>query len=173
MTSDLRAIVADLIARVDALEGRGVRDAPAPAVHAASDADDPFWILNGLKQRSTDPGAVAFAGVVSTVAGPVEWQIGYPAERVLDDDWSAHAPSLAALGNPVRLALLHAVLGGATTVVELSGIENMGTTGQIYHHLNQLTAQGWLAATSRGHYAIPAERVIPLLIILSAARRSL
>ena len=152
-----------LTRRVEALEGR-------PAVEAVDRGDDPLWILNGIKQRVDAPGAVVFAGAVSTVAGPVEWQVGFPVERILEDDWSARASSLASLGNPVRLSILHAVIAGATTVGQLS--EGMGTTGQLYHHLNQLVAQGWLHSEGRGNYSIPAERVVPLLVILSAARRT-
>lgn len=45
------------------------------------------------------------------------------------------------------------------------------TSGQLYHHLRQLVSAGWLRATSRGSYAVPPDRVIPLLTILTAARR--
>ena len=166
---DIRSIVTALAARVEALEGRD----PASVSTTAPNGDDPLWILTGIKQRVPDPGAVVFAGAVRTAAGPVEWQVGFPADRILEDDWSTVAASIGALGNPVRLALLHAVIGGATTVAELSAGEGMGTTGQLYHHLNQLVAQGWLVATGRGHYSIPAERVVPLLVILSAARRTM
>jgi len=169
MESDLRSIVTALVARVEALEGRE----PVPASLPAPSGDDPLWILSGIKQRVGDPGAVVFAGAVRTAAGPVEWQVGFPIDRILDEDWTSVAACIAALGNPVRLALLQAVIGGATTVAELSAGEGMGTTGQLYHHLNQLVAQGWLVATGRGHYSIPAERVVPLLVILSAARRTM
>jgi hypothetical protein len=171
MESDLRSIVTALAARVEALEGRDPANAPANS--PGPNGDDPLWILTGIKQRIGDPGAVVFAGAVRTAAGPVEWQVGFPVDRILEEDWSSVAASIAALGNPVRLALLHAVIGGATTVAELSAGEGMGTTGQLYHHLNQLVAQGWLVATGRGHYSIPAERVVPLLVILSAARRTM
>jgi len=169
LEGDIHSILTALTARVEALEGRDAASVGAPA----SSGDDPLWILTGIKQRVPDPGAVVFAGAVRTAAGPVEWQVGFPVDRILEDDWSTVAASIAALGNPVRLALLHAVIGGATTVAELSAGEGMGTTGQLYHHLNQLVAQGWLVATGRGHYSIPAERVVPLLVILSAARRTM
>ena len=168
LEGDIHSILTALTARVEALEGRDAASVGAPA----SSGDDPLWILTGIKQRVPDPGAVVFAGAVRTAAGPVEWQVGFPVDRILEDDWSTVAASIAALGNPVRLALLHAVIGGATTVAELSAGEGMGTTGQLYHHLNQLVAQGWLVATGRGHYSIPAERVVPLLVVLSAARRT-
>jgi hypothetical protein len=36
--------------------------------------------------------------------------------------------------------------------------------------LRQLVSAGWLHA-ARGQYAVPGERVVPLLVILSGARR--
>jgi hypothetical protein len=65
------------------------------------------------------------------------------------------------------------VLSGATSVAELSAGEGMGTTGQLYHHLNHLVAQGWLLAGGRGQYSIPPDRVVPLLVMISAARRTM
>ncbi len=45
------------------------------------------------------------------------------------------------------------------------------TTGQIYHHLRLLTAAGWLHTTGRGRYEVPGTRVVPLLVVLTAAAR--
>lgn len=161
----LQASLAALTRRVEALEAAPVED------RAPVETADPMWVLEGIKQRHSAPGAIYYSGAVQVAAGPIEWQIGLPVERVLEEDWSLAAASLASLGNPVRLSLLQAVMGGAGSVSELSAGEGMGTTGQLYHHLNQLVAQGWLLATGRGHYAIPPEKVVPLLVILTAARR--
>jgi hypothetical protein len=170
---DPLSLIASLTERVQVLEDRDALARLEPAAAAVDSSDDPLWVLNGIKQRVPEPGAVFFAGSVQVAAGPVEWQVGFPVERLLEDDWTTLAASIGSLGNPVRLSLLHAVISGATSVAELSAGEGMGTTGQLYHHLNQLVAQGWLLATGRGHYSIPAERVVPLLVILSAARRTM
>jgi len=162
---DLESRIADLTHRVQALENR-------PAALERSPPSDPFWILDGIKERVEDPGAVVFAGVVRTAAGPVEWQVGYPVDQILAPDWGMLAQSLASLGNPVRLRLLQAVIGGATTVGDLSAGDGMGTTGQLYHHLNQLVAQGWLEQAGRGQYTLPAQRVVPLLVLLTAAGKN-
>lgn len=155
--------LAELTRRIEALEaGRTSPDSPG-----AGDAGR-FWVLEGLKQR-TESGVV-YAGAVETAAGPVEWQIGLGFEQLMDRDWGQAAASLAALGNRSRLGILQAVLAGANAVADLSSAEGMGTTGQLYHHLNQLVAHGWLHASGRGHYGIPAERVVPLLVILAATR---
>ena len=135
------------------------------------DHSEIFWVLEGIKQRVPAPGGVFYAGAVDTQAGPVEWQIGYPTERLLGEDWATFATPLAALGHPVRLSILQAVLSGVNSAAQLSAGEGMGTTGQLYHHLHQLTAQGWLTAEGRGRYAVPPERVVPLLAILAAAHR--
>ena len=88
----------------------------------------------------------------------------------LADDWTQAAAGLTALAHPVRL-LLHEILLGARTTAELSDHERLGTTGQLYHHLRQLVSAGWLRGTHRGQYAVPPERIVPLLTVLAAARR--
>ncbi len=87
------------------------------------------------------------------------------------EDWSRWASSLAALGNPVRLLLLQQIVRGNNTVSALSEVDGLGTSGQIYHHLRQLTAEGWLHSPSRGIFALPPTRVVALLEILVALER--
>lgn len=69
-----------------------------------------------------------------------------------------------------RLRLLREILGGLRTAAELAALDEAGTTGQIHHHLRQLTGAGWLHAAGRGRYEIPPVRVVPLLVVLTAAR---
>lgn len=133
-------------------------------------ADDVFWVLNGIRDRYPDSGVVLFAGTAAVGPGErYEYQYGLETAHLLDVDWTAYAETLASLGNPVRLSILRAVLGGTETVAQLVEELGAGTAGQIYHHVNQLLAQGWLAAHARSRYRIPAPRVIPLLAILTAA----
>jgi DNA-binding transcriptional ArsR family regulator len=94
-----------------------------------------------------------------------------PTAEVLEADWASRASALAALGHPVRLTLLREILQGRTTVGALSEVEGLGTSGQIYHHLRQLTAEGWLHTPSRGVFAVPPARVVALLAILVALER--
>ncbi|WP_435827490.1 hypothetical protein [Actinoplanes philippinensis] len=47
----------------------------------------------------------------------------------------------------------------------------MGTSGQVYHHLRQLVAAGWLHTIGGGRHEVPAARVIPLLSLLLGTRR--
>lgn len=83
--------------------------------------------------------------------------------------WEPLAPSLAALGHPVRLTLLRAALDGQREVGALAAAAGVGTTGQLYHHLRELSATGWLQAERRGAWAVPEARVAPLLALLGAA----
>ncbi|MFH8365935.1 helix-turn-helix domain-containing protein [Streptomyces sp. NPDC018031] len=143
--------------------------APGPA------SRDQFWALEGLKARLGEAGAedggVLFTGAVRLPTGEAyEWQYGLPVRALLDDAWSDAADAFAALGNPVRMRLLREILGGRRTAAELADQDGLGTTGQIYHHLRQLTAAGWLHTAGRGRYEVPAGRVVPLLVALAAAR---
>ena len=88
-------------------------------------------------------------------------------DPLLEADPTAAVDALSALAHPVRLQLVHKVLHGRRTVPELS--EGLGTTGQLYHHLRQLVAAGWLATSGRGRYEVPPTRVVPLLTLLATA----
>jgi hypothetical protein len=137
----------------------------------ASDGDD-FWALRGLKERAGELGAVLLTGSVTLPGtGYVEWQEGQLAATLLAEDWSQPAAALSALAHPVRLLLLREILQGTQTAAQLSEHPGLGTSGQLYHHLRQLVSAGWLRSSARGHYGVPAERVVPLLVTLAAARR--
>ncbi|AZM54202.1 ArsR family transcriptional regulator [Streptomyces sp. WAC 01529] len=164
---DLEERVAELERRMAELESAG------PAAPAVEEGD--FWALDALKARhpvaQDADGAVLFTGAVRVPTGHrYEWQYGRLTESLFEDDWSEAADSFAALGNPVRLRLLREILAGTGTAAELAALDDIGTTGQIYHHLRQLTGAGWLHSAGRGRYEVPAGRVVPLLVMLSAAR---
>lgn len=154
--------------RVKRLEERVDRmsaaDPPAPP------ASQTFWALEALKERN--PGSVLFTGTVDLPTGEhYEWQEGRDAETLLAADWAETATSLTALAHPVRLLLLREILHGVRTTAELADHEQLGTSGQLYHHLRQLVAAGWLRSAVRGQYTVPPERVVPLLTVLAAAHR--
>ncbi|CAM5226822.1 ArsR/SmtB family transcription factor [Streptomyces hirsutus] len=170
---ELEDRVADLERRLAALEAA---EAAEPARRGdPRPGEGVFWALEGLKNqlaelKATD-GGVLFTGAVRLPTGEqYEWQHGALTGGLLDDDWPTAAEPLAALGHPVRLRLLREILGGRRTAAELAELDGVGTTGQIYHHLRQLTGAGWLHTTGRGRHEVPAGRVVPLLVLLSAAR---
>ena len=160
--------LADLTERLAALEARVERlEAPSPEARpAAPDAT----VLDRLRAEAPDGGGVAFAGSLDLPGGRrIEWQMGHPAGGMLGADWGEIAPALAALGHPVRLGLLQAVLSGTRETAALAATLGSGTTGQLHHHLRELTATGWLRAERRDRYDVPADRVVPLLVAIAAA----
>lgn len=135
-------------------------------------ASDIFWALEGLRARVEEPGAVLLAGHVRLPDGRnAQWQQAAATEDLLGRDWAENSDGLAALGHPVRLRLLQQVLNGATTVHELTQTDGVGTSGQVYHHLRQLSSTGWLRAVGAGRYEVPVARVVPLLVLLLGAQR--
>ncbi|MEU9338092.1 helix-turn-helix domain-containing protein [Streptomyces sp. NPDC048290] len=159
--------VSDLERRLAALEAAE----PGPRIPEGGD----FWALEGLKQQLTEMGAVdggvLFTGAVRLPTGEYyEWQRGEATAGVLDGDWTDAADAFAALGHPVRLRLLREIVGGRRTAAELAELDGLGTTGQIYHHLRQLSAAGWLHTSGRGRHEVPPGRVVPLLVALATTR---
>lgn len=170
----------ELLRRLDALERRIAqleeRDAPdsAPPVEPSSrpshDAD-PFWALTALKAQAPTPGAVVYAGSVEVGAGHVEYQWGRPTEHLLAADWAEHAETVAALGNPLRLAILRRLVDGEHTVAQLVDELELASTGVAYHHLSALQTGGWATSPRRGTWAIPPSRIVPLLAIVTALEK--
>lgn len=116
-------------------------------------------------------GAVLLTGTVQLPTGErADWQEGFSTESLLDADWSLCAETLAALGHPIRLVLLREVLRGTKTAAELGTIEELSTSGQLYHHLRPLLGAGWLRTLGRGRYEVPAPRVVPLLTIIGGTQ---
>ena len=163
--------LADLRDRVARIEQALADGAVAEVAAAPAGAGEhTWWLLEELRRRGPEP-AVAFGGTVPDADGdPVGWQITRSSDDLLATDWSVSATALAALGHPSRLQILQLVArGAARTAAELAAAEGLGTTGQIYHHLRQLVAGGWLRATTRGQHQVPPERLVPLLVVLAAA----
>lgn len=100
-----------------------------------------------------------------------QWQEAAETASLLEDDWGHAADAFAALAHGVRLRLLQRVLDGACSVNDLTAVDGVGTSGQVYHHLRQLVAAGWLRAIGDARYEVPVARVVPLLILMLGARR--
>ena len=131
-------------------------------------AENVFWALEGLEAQAPE-GAVLYTGSVQTpVGGLVRWQYAQTGPDLFAEDWAEHAARLAALGNPVRLRILHSVLHGVSSAARLTEDVDAGTSGQIYHHLKELTSAGWLTSPKRGVFEVPASRIVPLLTVLLA-----
>ncbi|MEU1345510.1 winged helix-turn-helix domain-containing protein [Streptomyces sp. NPDC005795] len=192
---ELEQRVSELERRLEALVGDRL-DAPRPS---GADFWALEGLKQQLAGVGAAEGGVLYTGAVRLPTGErYEWQYGALTEQLLEDAgepsgveaagspdgaegagegqsaagayWSHTAEALAALGHPVRLRLLREILGGRRTAAELAALDETGTTGQIYHHLRQLTGAGWLQTKGRGRYEVPGARVVPLLVVLTAAK---
>ncbi|MFD0868489.1 DNA gyrase subunit B [Chlamydia abortus] len=91
------------------------------------------------------------------------------ADELLGVNRAKAAKVLSALGHKQRLELLLEVWNEPLTGAELVERLNMGTTGQLYHHLKALTGADLLMQEERGgRYTIPVHRRFPVLFLLSA-----
>lgn len=157
--------------RVSALESALTENA-AQKIEDAAAAGDTFWALNGLRARVGDPGAVMMVGSVQTPGGQeARWQMATSTEDLFGSDFAERAESLSALAHPVRMRILQKLMTDAETVHDLAATGDFGTSGQIYHHLRQLTSHGWLRSVGGGKYAVPEARMVPLLTILLGVDR--
>ncbi|WP_459547441.1 ArsR/SmtB family transcription factor [Nocardia sp. X0981] len=141
--TDVETKLAELEARIEALEGH----------HRA---DDPTR------------GFVEYHGRVD-FAGEVDWTIRYSAASVLRLPANDRVEVLAALGHPIRLALAQLLLDGPRTGTELAEAVGLTSTGQLYHHIRALSSAGIVEQHSRGAYRIPAPKVVPVLVLMTAA----
>lgn len=170
---ELRRDFRELADRVRALEGP-----PAPAAPVGGGrGQDEFWALSGLQSRLADhpataTGEVMLVGAATLPSGEaVAWQQSAGTAGLCEVSWEDRAQVLAALAHPVRVELLRHVLNGVRTTAALAGMESLGTTGQLHHHLRQLLAAGWLRQQGRGSYEVPAARIVPLLACMVAGER--
>ncbi|MEW9699357.1 ATP-binding protein [Paenibacillus sp. SI8] len=118
-----------------------------------------------------DNGGVFYSGQYRSGQSSLRWE---PQERrisqLLHVDSDKVAKILAALGHKQRLDILRSVLQEPLTGPELVERLNMGTTGQLYHHMKALLGADLLVQEERGGaYSLPAHRALPLLLLLAAA----
>ncbi len=161
-----------LEARVSALESSS---APANTGLPPS-TEDTFWALLELARRNGRPESNGSVMIVGDVAAPngqaAQWQLEANLDDLLAQDWGERAGVFAALGAPVRLEILRAVITGrAATAKELGEVLTANSSGQIYHHLKELTATGWLVATGNKGFAVPPGRLVPLLTTILGGQR--
>lgn len=88
-------------------------------------------------------------------------------EQLIDTDSDKMSRVLAALGNKQRLDILRTLLKGPLSGAELVEQLQMGTTGQLYHHLKALLGANLVIQDKGGRYTIPSERILPFLLLLT------
>ncbi|WP_433015171.1 ArsR family transcriptional regulator [Kribbella sp. CA-294648] len=166
--------LAELERRIAALESAALSTTPeAPTRSAGKEGVGGAGGGGAGGAQGTGAGGAGSAQRAGVGGADAAQRVAAEAERALEglrerDDWAGLAGGLAALGNPVRLTLLREIVRGRATVSALSEVDGLETSGQIYHHLRQLTAEGWLHSPSRGAFAVPPARVVALLAILEA-----
>ncbi|WP_342774583.1 ATP-binding protein [Paenibacillus piri] len=170
MNQDYRNELNALKSRVEALE---------QLVRKAAGAEEKPVIPGGtertveetvLPSGSAEACAIYFSGYYRSGDQTVRCQ---PQERRSDEllglSGGKAAKVLAALGHKQRLDLLLEVWNEPLTGAELVERLNMGTTGQLYHHLKALTGADLLQQEERGgRYTIPAHRRFPILLLMAA-----
>ncbi|MFB9325090.1 ATP-binding protein [Paenibacillus aurantiacus] len=116
-------------------------------------------------------GGISYAGRYGALQPPLYWETQERrAEQLLGIDSEKAAKVLGAIGHKQRLDILLAALQGPITGGELLERLGMGTTGQLYHHIKPLVGANLLQQEERGgRYSLPANRVLPLLLLLAAA----
>lgn len=112
-------------------------------------------------------GSVSYSGTV-TLHGEVHWTLELAADAVLALPSATVVRVLAALGHPVRLALVRQLLQGPATVAELRRAVGTSSTGQTYHHLATLAAASVVEADGGARYRVHATRVVPVLVAVLA-----
>ncbi|MGS2806006.1 ArsR/SmtB family transcription factor [Nocardia sp. MW-W600-9] len=162
---DLVDRLEELERRVAALEQSGSGDAQLP------------WAVARLRQEfdaaGVRNGGVLLAGALQLPTGErLDWQAQFATDAIVGDVWTIEAANcLAVLANPVRLRLLREIVYGRRTAADLAAIEELGTSAEIYQHLRQLAAVGWLQTAGLGRFEVPEGRLVPLLAALASAQR--
>lgn len=163
--NQLQQTVNQACERINQSHGIPAREAQARGKHSTH---------NGLSSGPVpegEAGKVYYSGQYRGTKGLYRWE---PQERSIDQllnaDGDKTARVLAALGHIQRIDILRSVLQEPLTGAELVERLNMGTTGQLYHHIKALLGADLLVQEERGgKYSLPPHRTLPLLLLLSAA----
>ncbi len=175
MKRDALQEIDKLAARMSELESlvrRCLEERPAKTIPASEPASG--RTSEDLAGSATEPsesggGTVYYSGRYEGKGRAFRWM---PQERQMEGllrlNTDKASKVLSALGHKQRLDILRAVvnepLSGAALVERL----NMGTTGQLYHHLKALLGADLLVQEPGGGYTLPGHRMLPLLLLLAA-----
>lgn len=162
----------ELVDRIEELERR-----VAALENTRTEGAELEWAVSRLRQEFDEAGerngGVLLAGALQLPTGErVDWQAQYATDAIVGDIWTIEAANcLAVLANPVRLRLLREIVYGRRTAADLAAIAELGTSAEIYQHLRQLAAVGWLQTAGLGRFEVPEGRLVPLLAALASAQR--
>lgn len=128
--------------------------------------------LKAVLTRELEPperGRIVYSGLGPWDGQSVVWQMDRAWDEVIDQEPDGIAGVFSALSSPVRIRIMGALLGGPATTAALTERVDVGTSGQLFHHLKDLLATGLVHQPRRGVYALRAQHVLPVLAALSAA----
>jgi len=131
---------------------------------------DKSTVFIDMNNDELELGGVFYSGQYHGEKWQYRWE---PQERrvsqLLDLDGEKVAKVLAALGHKQRLDILRSVLKEPLSGSEIVERLNMGTTGQLYHHIKALLGADLLVQEERGGmYSLPSHRALPLFLLLAA-----
>ncbi|MCQ6561966.1 ATP-binding protein [Paenibacillus mendelii] len=131
-----------------------------PASHAPTEA----------AESMASAGELYFSGYYNHDNTRFRWEPkSRSVSQILAADGDKAAKVIGALGHKQRLDIIRTVLYQPMNGAELVERLNMGTTGQLYHHLKALLGADLLQQDDRGgRYSIPRHRTLPLLLLLAA-----
>lgn len=126
-------------------------------------------LIDHASSETNSLGYVYYAGQYEANGQLLRWE---PKERQLEQliriGTEKIGKVLSALGSKPRLDIITAILMEPLTGSAIVEKLNMGTTGQLYHHLKALQGADLLAQDKSGRYTLPDHRKLPLLLLLSA-----
>nr|WP_246358611.1 ATP-binding protein [Paenibacillus phytorum] len=133
--------------------------------------DENNKVFTEQKNSAAELGSVFYSGQYRGDQASFRWE---PQEKhvrqLIQLDGDKAAKILGALAHKQRLDILRSVLQEPLTGPDLVERLNMGTTGQLYHHIKALVGADLLVQEERGgKYTIPGPRALPLLLLLAAA----
>jgi DNA-binding transcriptional ArsR family regulator len=115
-------------------------------------------------------GAVGYAGAVDIGDRTLRWAREFALPNLLESDLEGAAMALACLGSPIRLAIVRYLLvHGSAERQALQSLLDNASTGQLYHHLHDLSAAGLITQQRRGTYSLVPQAAVPVLTLLAAA----
>ncbi|MGO1592241.1 MAG: ArsR/SmtB family transcription factor [Ancrocorticia sp.] len=140
-------------------------NAPTPQPEPAAPANDPKLVE--LSTRAFEAGQALH----DYVAGEPTTLKARPPLTFAGMSFQLAANDISALGHPIRLHICELTAGEPVSVKELVEKLNMGTTGQVYHHLRTLLDFEWVQNAGRSSYRLNPDRAESLAIILSVIKK--
>ncbi|WP_414937986.1 ArsR/SmtB family transcription factor [Amycolatopsis sp. cmx-11-51] len=128
--------------------------------------------LEEQSQASPPAGPGGLVGYRGELTDPIElrWGINVAPGPMLALADGPRVEVLAALSSTARVALVRTLAAkGAQSAPALQEAAELGSPGQLYHHLKALTGAGIVEQDKRGSYRLRPAATIPVLVLLTAA----